>query len=151
MTINLKDLAAGALFVIIGLFFALDALFNLRIGQAFSMGPGYFPLVLGAVLVGLGLVIAMLGLNKPSESFGRVSWRGLLLVIGAVIFFAATIRGLGMVLSLGGATLMASLASGRMSWRGAALLSILLTGFCVLAFIYALRLPYPLFGGWITG
>lgn len=151
VTIDLKDLAAGALFIAIGLFFALDSLLNLRIGQAFSMGPGFFPLVLGGVLVGLGLLIAGLGIGRATEPFGPVPWRGLALVIGAVIFFGATIRGLGMVLSLGGATLMASLASGKMSWRGAVLLTIVLTAFCVLAFIYALRLPYPLFGRWITG
>ena len=151
MTINLKDLAAGALFVAIGAFFALDALFNLRIGQAFSMGPGYFPLVLGGGLVGLGLVIALLGIGKTTEPIGPVPWRGIALVIGAIIYFAATVRGLGMVLALGGATLMAALATGRMSWRAASLVSIVITGFCVLAFIYALRLPYPLFGRWITG
>ena len=58
---NLKDLAAGALFVAIGGFFTLNAWFNLTIGNALAMGPGYFPILLGLVLIGLGAAIALPG------------------------------------------------------------------------------------------
>ena len=38
------------------LFFGLQSL-GLELGTAFRMGPGYFPLVLSAVLLGFGLLI----------------------------------------------------------------------------------------------
>lgn len=149
MTINYKDVAAGMTFVAIGGFFALDSLLNLRIGKAFQMGPGYFPLILGSILVILGIVIALMAIGKAHEPIGKVSWRGVSLVTLSIVFFAATIRGLGMAPSLGISVFLAAMSSGRMSVLGAVVTSVALTAFSVAAFIYALRLPYPVFGPWL--
>lgn len=46
----------GGLLTAVGLFFAWQA-FNLELGTAFRMGPGYFPLVLAVILTLLGIVI----------------------------------------------------------------------------------------------
>jgi hypothetical protein len=148
--VNRKDLAAGAVFVAIGLAFGLNAWFGLRIGAARSMGPGYFPVLLGAVLVGLGLAIGANAVRRPSEAFGEVSWRGLILVTLSIVFFAATVRGLGMAPALGIATIIAALSSGRLSVWAAAALSAVLTTLCVLIFLYALHLPYPVIGPWLS-
>lgn len=151
MQANIRDLAAGALFVAIGMFFALDSLLHLRIGQAFSMGPGYFPLVMGLILVGFGVAIALQAIGKTTEIVSKVSWRGLGLVMASIVFFALTIRGLGMAPSLFGSVLMAAQSSGRMSWWGSILLAVILTIFSVIVFIYLLGLPYPIIGRWILG
>lgn len=151
MSINRRELAAGLLFVAIGLYFALDAWFQLRIGRLLSMGPGYFPLVLGCLLIGLGGIIGLNGMREPEQPFGRVSWRGVALVIGSIVFFAVTVRGLGLALALSGSSLMAALASGKMTLRGAVLLAVVTTAFCILIFVYGLGLPYPVVGRWIAG
>lgn len=52
---------AGAIFVAFGGAFAYTAS-TYEVGSLLSMGPGYFPLVLGGILAALGLVIAMMGL-----------------------------------------------------------------------------------------
>lgn len=57
-----KDLLAGAVFVGFGLAFAVTAS-TYEIGSAVRMGPGYFPLVLGGLLVLLGILIAGSGLT----------------------------------------------------------------------------------------
>ena len=150
MKVNIKDLAAGSMFVGIGLFFTISAWLTLPIGQAFAMGPGYFPLVLGVVLTMCGLGIGAVGIGKPTEAFGRVSWRGLGLVMASIIFFGLTVRGLGFAPALFVSVLFAALASGHLSWRTSLIVSAILTVFCVGVFIYALRLPYPIIGGWIT-
>jgi len=150
MRLNPKDLAAGAIFIAIGAFFALNAWFNLAIGQAFSMGPGYFPVLLGLVLIGLGVAIVLAGIGKPTSPFGDVSWRGITLVTASIVFFALTVRGLGLAPALGGATVLAAL-SARNSPLFALVLSLCLTAFCVLVFIYALRLPYAVIGPWLRG
>lgn len=149
MQVNPKDIAAGAIFIAIGLFFGLNAWMNLRIGKAFSMGPGFFPVVLGAILVALGLAIMVTAYGRQPEAFGSVPWRGIGMVMFAVIFFAVTVRGLGMAPSLGIATVVAAMSSGRISLPAAILVSIALTAFCVLVFIYALSLPYPVIGPWL--
>lgn len=151
MRVNPKDVAAGALFVAIGLAFGLNAWIGLRLGEARAMGPGYFPVLLGAILVVFGALIALRALGQPPAAFGRVSWRGVGLVTASIVFFAATIRGLGMAPALGGAALMAALSSGRMSWPAATVLSLVLTTFCIVVFLYALQLPYPVIGPWLRG
>lgn len=149
MRVNPKDVAAGGIFVAIGLFFSLNAWFTLRIGAARSMGPGYFPVLFGIILIGLGLVIALTAIGRPRESFGEISWRGVFLVTLSIIFFAVTVRGLGMALALGGATVMAAMSSNRLTFVGSLITSASLTTFSILVFIYALRLPYPVIGPWL--
>lgn len=149
MRVNPKDVAAGAIFVAVGLYFSLNAWFTLRIGEARSMGPGYFPVLFGAILIGLGLVIALMAIGNPKEAFGKVSWRGVILVTASIVFFAVTARGLGMALALGGATVMAAMSSNRLSFVGTLITSVCLTTFSILVFVYALRLPYPVIGPWL--
>ena len=151
MIINLKNFWAGVLFIGIGLYFALEAWLNLRVGSALNMGPGYFPIILGGILASLGLAIGLGSLGKVPEPLGAVPWRGLALVIGAILFFAFTVRGLGFAPALAGASLMAALSSGKMSLRGAVLLALAISAFGVLVFVVALRLPYPIVGRWIIG
>ncbi len=149
MTANFRDLIAGIAFIVIGAAFGLNAWLSLRIGEAQSMGPGYFPVFLGLILVGFGGAIAFSAFGKVSEPLGRVSWRGIALVTVGIVFFAVTVRGLGMAPALSVATLLAALASGRLSLRASLLLAVGLTAFCVAIFLYALHLPYPVIGPWL--
>ena len=151
MRVNPKDIAAGGVFILIGLFFGLNAWFNLALGQARSMGPGYFPVLLSLVLVGFGVAIALRAVGQTPQAFGRVAWRGAALVTGAIVYFAATVRGLGMAPALGGAVLIAALSTGRVSLRAALVLSVVLTTFCIVIFLFALQLPYPVIGPWLRG
>ena len=146
---NLRDCAAGTLFVAIGLLFAVNAWLRLSVGSALTMGPGYFPVLLGVILIGFGLAIFLAGLRQPMQPFGTVSWRGVGLVTGAILFFGLTVRGLGMAPALGGATLLAALSTERNSLLFALLLSFCLTAFCVALFVYALQLPYAAIGPWL--
>ena len=92
-----KDLVSGGIFVVAGAYFAIESL-SYEVGTAFRMGPGFMPLALGAVLAALGIGVAASGWQKPDkEKPLPPSWRGIALIIGVVIFFGATIRGLGFV------------------------------------------------------
>ncbi len=151
MQVNTKDVAAGLLFIFIGGFFALNSVIHLRIGRALNMGPGYFPLMLGLILIGFGIAIAVNAFGKPEELIGKVSVRGVVLVIGSVVFFGLTARKLGLAPSLAVATFMASMSTDRATLISSILLSIGLAIFCVLVFVYALGLPYPVIGPWLGG
>lgn len=150
MAINLKDLAAGFIFVAIGAFFAGDAVLTLRMGSTLNMGPGYFPAVLGGLLIAFGLAIAASGLGRKREPFGPVSVRGFVLVMAAIVFFGFTVRGLGFVPALFGTVLMSSLASRQVSLKLALTVSVALTVFATAVFVGALGLPYPLLGRWLS-
>lgn len=155
--IALDDVVAGALFVVIGLAFAIGAL-GYQLGTAVRMGPGYVPLVLGAVLTGLGVALVATGLirrdrpvDEDAEARGDIPWRAIALILAAVIIFGAGIEPLGVVPILLITTFVAAIADRRTSLRDAALISAGLTALCVLVFVVLLQLRLPVFGPWLGG
>jgi hypothetical protein len=151
MQINYKDIWAGLFFIAMGAAFAISAQMNLRIGSGLNMGPGYFPRFLGAVLVLLGAIIVIGALRKPNSPLGAVSWRGIILVTAAQVFFAFSVRTLGLAPAIMGCVVMASLASDRISLLKALTIGVVLTVFASALFVYALRLPISLIGPWLGG
>jgi hypothetical protein len=144
---NAKDILAGLTFAGVGLAFAGGAL-TYPIGTAARMGPGFFPLLAGGVLVLLGVVIVVKPdpLDAEGEALGRLEWRGLALIPIAIIVFGLSVRGLGLVPSLFVTVFIGALASRETRPVGALLLAIGLTVVSVLIFIVALRLNLPLIG-----
>ena len=145
------DILAGLIFVAFGLAFAITSL-SYELGTPLRMGPGYFPLALGGILVFLGLLIAGKGFIPSSSAegrFGSVPWRALCLIVVAVLFFGLTVRGLGLVPATAVTALLAALASSRTSILAAVAIAAGLTVLCVLIFVVALQLRLPLFGPWL--
>lgn len=145
----LKDILAGAIFIAIGLAFAIGSL-SYDIGTPLRMGPGYFPLVLGGLLAGLGvLVIAKGFIAGEGDAIGEVDARAVVMITAALLFFGITVRGLGVAGALFGASLLAALARSRTPPREAVIIAVALTALSVLIFIVALQLRLPLVGPWI--
>lgn len=142
------DLWAGLLFVALGLAFLVGS-FSLNIGTALRMGPGYAPLVLSIVLIGLGAIILGTALKPKGLEIGPVAWRGLLFILPAPILFGLAARPLGFVPAVFLAALIASFASPRMRPAGALLLALAVTVFSTAVFSYALGLPLRRFGPWL--
>ena len=146
---GLKDILAGLVFVAFGLAFAVLAT-SYEIGTTVRMGPGYFPVVLGGLLALLGGVIVAKGfLAGEGEAIGAIPWRALGLIVGAVLFFGLTVRGLGLIPATFVAVLMSAFASRRTGVVAALLIAVGLTVLCVLVFVVALSLRLPLVGPWI--
>jgi hypothetical protein len=146
------DILAGLIFVAFGLAFAITSL-SYELGTPLRMGPGYFPLALGGILVLLGLLIAGKGFISGSSTegrFGSIPWRALCLIVVAVLFFGLTVRGLGLVLSTAVTALLAALASSRTGILAAVAIAAGLTVLCVLIFVLALQLRLPLVGPWLS-
>ena len=145
------DILAGLIFVAFGLAFAITSL-TYELGTPLRMGPGYFPLALGGLLVLLGLLIVGKGFISGSGAEGRlgsVPWRGLFLIVAAVLFFGLTVRGLGLVPATAVTALLTALASYRTGILTAVAIAAGLTVLCVLIFVLALQLRLPLFGPWL--
>jgi hypothetical protein len=148
---SLKDLLSGLIFIGLGLAFGYATL-GYDIGTALRMGPGYFPLVLSGLMVLLGVVITVQSFaTGPDETpLGRVPWLGLVLIIGALIFFGVTVRGLGLVPALFVTTFTSAFASQRTSLAGAFVLAVCLTLICFLFFVWALGMALPVLGRWLS-
>jgi putative tricarboxylic transport membrane protein len=148
---NPKDVLCGLLLLAVAGVFAVGLL-ELPIGTAFRMGPGYFPLVLMLLLAGLGIAILVSGLRIEGEPGGRpIPWRALLVVTFAIVVFGTTLKGLGLVLALTAAVLIATAAA--RPWRPLAAFATTLTlvAGCVAVFSFGLGLPLSLFGPWVGG
>ena len=145
----LKDILAGAIFIALGVAFALGAL-AYDVGTPLRMGPGYVPLVLGGLLAALGAGVIVKGfIAGEGDEIGGLDWRALILVTAAILFFGITVRGLGVVGALFGASLLASLARSQTSPKEALLIAAGITALSVVIFIFALQLRLPLVGSWI--
>lgn len=144
-----NDLAAGGLFVAFGAYFALEAM-TYELGTPLRMGPGFMPAMLGGVLIALGMAVAIKGIGKPDEQAAPPwPWRGLVLILGTILFFAATIRGLGFIPVVLISSMATALASRRNSIISALIISVGLCVLCLLIFVIGLGLIVPWFGPWL--
>jgi hypothetical protein len=78
-----------------------------------------------------------------------VPWRGLVLILGALVFFGATIKGLGLAPSVFGAALLSALGSRQNGPLGALAIAAALTLLCLAVFHYGLGLAVPVLGPWL--
>ncbi|GAB7038114.1 MULTISPECIES: tripartite tricarboxylate transporter TctB family protein [Catenuloplanes] len=142
-----SDVLAGGVFVLIGGLFVAGALGYDR-GTPLRMGPGYFPLLVGGVVVVLGLAIVVRGLVVGEEvRFGPVPWRAIALIVPAVAFFGFFVRRLGFVPTAAVTTLLVTLASRRVRPLTAVAVTVGLTAAATLIFVVGLQLRVPLWGG----
>lgn len=145
----LRDILAGAIFVALGLAFALGSL-AYTIGTPGRMGPGFFPLAVGIVLVVIGIAVVVKGfIAGEGEAIGGLEWRAVVLITAALAFFALTVRGLGVAPALFGATLLGTLGRSRTKVLEALVISVGLTVLSIVIFVVLLRLRLPLTGPWL--
>jgi hypothetical protein len=146
---NNKDFWAGLMFFGIGAF-AMFVAQDYRYGGALRMGPGYFPTLLGGVLVIFGIVIMIKGLRSNEKIKGRLSvngWRALIVLPLAIFLFALLVENAGLVPALLVLLFVTAAAGSEFKFVEVLLLSVGLTGASVALFIWGLGLPYPLIAG----
>lgn len=149
---NQKDFWAGLLFAAFGLFFSG---FGTRytFGSAARMGPGYFPTVLGIILIILGAVIALGALSPKAEEHRvqKFSWPTILLVLGAVVLFGALLNRGGLIVALAAVVIVSSYASHEFAWKATLINTVVLIVLCLAVFVYALSLQFPLWPTFFAG
>ena len=120
-------------------------------GTALRMGPAYFPSLLGGALIFIGAIALIRAFVVRGTPIGSLAWRKAALIVGAVIVFGLTVRGLGLVIALPLLVISSALASSKFGWASTIAMAAGLTVFCVLVFIKGLGVPLPLIGSWIGG
>jgi hypothetical protein len=143
---NPKDFWAGALFVAIGIAtISLGTRYTL--GTAARMGPGYFPRILGLLLVVLGGVLALRALRVAGERVPPFRWRPFVIVLGSVVLFGAIVRPVGVALSTVILIVCASAASREFRPREALVAALVLAALAVGVFVVGLQLQLPIWPG----
>jgi hypothetical protein len=145
-----RDLIGGLALVALGaaaIIIAADYPF----GAARRMGPGYFPIVLGYICAGLGVLVVIKGFMPMLRDAGpieRPSMRAVFGITAAMGAFILAGEHLGLVpailLVAGGGALV----DRANSLRTAAYVAIGVTVCGVAIFSWGLGIVFPLFAGW---
>jgi hypothetical protein len=141
-----KDFLAGLLFLAIGAG-AIVVAREYPFGTAMRMGSGYFPTVLGGILVAFGLFLVIRKTNSKETAALSWGWRPLACITASMLVFGFLLPRAGLVPALV-ALFLAAAAGGREFRIGEVLaLTVVMTAFAVAVFVYVLKLPFQLFPG----
>lgn len=156
-----KDFFSGLVYLAIGGTFAVGAN-SYTIGTGARMGPGYFPLLLGILLAIIGAVIMFKAVTAPTMDGDRVgtwAWKQIVFIIGANLLFGVLLAGLpsfgipamGLIVAIYGLTFMASLAGDHFRFKEVFILATILAAGSYGAFVWALKLQFPVWPSFIAG
>lgn len=157
---NQRDFFAGLMFTVVGVAFAWGAT-NYNIGEGARMGPGYFPMLVGILLAIVGLIVSFEGLVVESEDGGKIgsaAWRPLFFIITANLVFGVALGGLpfigvpamGLIVGIYALTIVAAMAGDQFKWKEVLILATVLAVGSYFAFVYMLKLQFPVWPSFIT-
>ncbi|MBU2867329.1 tripartite tricarboxylate transporter TctB family protein [Pacificibacter marinus] len=138
-----KDVAAGLMFLVIGLF-SLMLSVQFDFGSTARPGPGFFPTVLSVLLTIIGLGVAGISLRSPIVHYTQFVWRPFVFITLGVITFALIIGTFGLMPAVFAATLIASLAKPDFGILPRFVTALFLAAFSAFLFILCLGLPIAL-------
>jgi len=144
-----KDFWAGVMFIAFGLVSIVIGS-DYPLGNAARMGPGYFPRILGILLIGLGALLSLRALRIRGEAVPRFYWRPFFIVLGSVVVFSYALPTLGLVVASILVVILSSLASHEFTWTASIIGGVLLAAASVLTFVRGLGLQFqvwPVFFG----
>lgn len=143
-----RDFYAGGLVMLIGIGAVVEAR-NYPVDTLMRMGPGFFPLVLGILLVVVGVLIAGSAAG-PDEGEVRIlperkEWLGWSCIIASPLVFILLGEHTGMAPAAFGCVFVAAMGDRDATWKSAVLLAAGVTVFGVTLFSYFLQIPLPIF------
>ena len=143
---NPRDFWAGVMFIVFGCLFAGVALSTYKMGTAARMGPGYFPFVLGSILVILGAIITLTSFRRKNKGPGvdKFYWKPVFWVLGSIVMFGLLLKIIGALLAGILVVVLSGFGSTEFKLRDVLLLGVGLTVFCAAVFVWGLGLPIPL-------
>lgn len=140
--VDSKDVCGGVILALLGLYFVVEG-WRLGIGSLTSMGPGFFPLLVGCagMLIGGGLLVSA---TAQSGALGTVEWRPLIAITAALAAFALTIERFGLIVAIALATSIAAFGDRKSRPWQIALLTLVICLLIWLVFSVGLGLTIPL-------
>jgi uncharacterized membrane protein len=138
-----KDAWAGLLLIAVGAGAILVAR-DYPFGTALRMGPGYFPVMLGALLILFGLAILAAGLRRGERIAGSWSLRAIFVLPLSLVLFGLLMQHAGFVPAMLVLIFGAAAAGSEFRFVEVLLFALALTALAVVVFVWGLGLPYPL-------
>jgi hypothetical protein len=138
-----KDLLAGAMLIATGAATMIIAR-NYAFGTTLRMGPGYFPTVLGGILILFGLYLVVSGLRSNDQIQGSWPLRAMIVLPLAFVLFGVLMTHAGFLPALLVLIFGSALAGPQFRLVEVLLLAAALSVVSVALFVWGLGLPYPL-------
>ena len=149
--VHKRDFYAGGLMILLGLGIALKGA-TYRLGSPMHMGPGFFPTMLGVLLVLVGIAIAAPAFvpsaqgEQQNESIlpEHPEWWAWFCILMSPVLFILFGRYFGMAPGTFACVFIAALGDRKGTWKSTFILSTVVTVFGVLLFSYFLQVPMPI-------
>lgn len=146
---NRKDLMGGALMVLIGCLAILEGT-QYSFGSMARMGPGFFPIALGAVVALLGILIAAMAEDSDAidpeaqEQDAPPQWRGWACIVAGMVAFIVLGQLGGLMPATFALVFISAMGDSDQSVRNALLLALGVTLVGAFIFTNLLQLQFPL-------
>jgi hypothetical protein len=141
-----RDFCAGAVFVSTGVA-ALVVGRGYRLGTLLSMGPGYFPRIVGALLAVLGMAVLLASLRSDGASLAAWRVRPLVLLLASIVLFGWSLERFGLVAASVLLVVVACLADRDRKAYETIGVAVALTLIAWLVFVKGLEMPMQVWPG----
>lgn len=148
---NPVNLLAGAFFLAVGIAGTLMSR-GYPMGTARAMGPGYFPIVLGGLMILVAFVLlasSFVGERRPWPT--APAMKSGALVLGGTLLFALLLKPAGLVVASMALVLVGGSASIEARPLPLLLLAVGLALGSVVVFVHGLGQTMPVLGSWFGG
>lgn len=122
-----------------------------KIGSLDRLGPGFYPAVLGVLLILVGMLIAATTLAGPShhddateETIAAPDWRGCICIVGSVVAFVFVAWLAGLAPAIFTCVFVGALGDRAASWRGSLIMAAVMAMTGTVLFGYLLGINMPL-------
>jgi len=146
-----RDYYGGALMIFLGAGAALEGQ-RYGMGTLTRMGPGFFPVALGIILILIGILIAgsAYASDEPDkEGFlpAKPEWFAWACIVASPIFFIALGEYAGLLPATFACVFVAALGDRETTVKQAAILAAGISTSGILLFSYVLKIPFPIVRG----
>jgi hypothetical protein len=142
--VDYRDLIGGGLVTLAGAVATYHSLTAFAVGTAARMGPGYFPALVGGLLMLCGVMILIPALLRagpmPTFEFRPLFWISL-----SVLAFALLVLPFGLVPAVIAQSVLAGISDSKLYWKGSLILAGSLSIGAALVFKVGLGVLLPAF------
>jgi putative tricarboxylic transport membrane protein len=138
-----KDFWSGLFFIAVAAGF-IGLSYRYGMGTMHRMGPALFPTLVGVLLAGLGLAIALRSFAIDGPPVPRFHARPITISLVAIALFGLALAQLGLIAAVAVLVLVGAVASRESKPLETVALAVALIAFSAAVFVWLLGLPIPL-------
>ncbi|MBZ2187538.1 tripartite tricarboxylate transporter TctB family protein [Alcanivorax sp. JB21] len=144
--LNVPEITGAAFVLLLGVAVIVLAR-EYPLGSLSRMGSGYFPIILGVLLILMGLVLVWEVMFAPPAEGEAFPFRPVIMVSLGIMTFAFLVERLGMVPAIGALVGLSGMAESPLRPLTLLVIALVMSLLGVLLFIRALGMPLSAFGG----